>query len=224
MLIFASAFERVYCLSVMTHPTVPDDLVDIITQDILKDPVTAEDGHVYSRESISDWIETCQLGDIPILSPFTRLEMGSKLVDNLEIQRLLKQFHATVKECQSQEASTPCKFQSPTKDIPSGTEKEAFDQPMWPPSLKNMSSLFRMLDHTPSFTAEILPNWIPPCITVIGNESSGKSTILERLLMMSIFPRGQDICTRYCTAKCLFCFCFWAFALYVVLVFCYNIL
>jgi hypothetical protein len=31
---------------------------------------------------------------------------------------------------------------------------------------------------------------------VLGNEKSGKSTLLERLTMMPVFPKDEDICTR----------------------------
>jgi hypothetical protein len=36
----------------------------------------------------------------------------------------------------------------------------------------------------------------PPQIIVLGNEKSGKSTLLERLTMMPVFPKDEEICTR----------------------------
>ena len=44
--------------------------------------------------------------------------------------------------------------------------------------------------------AASLEGWQPPQVVMIGDESSGKSTILERLAMMPIFPRGDDLTTR----------------------------
>jgi hypothetical protein len=35
-----------------------------------------------------------------------------------------------------------------------------------------------------------------PQLVVVGNENAGKSTLLERLCMMPIFPHDEDICTR----------------------------
>jgi len=35
-----------------------------------------------------------------------------------------------------------------------------------------------------------------PQIIVVGEESAGKSSVLERIAMISLFPRGQDITTR----------------------------
>ena len=184
--------------------------------------MTADDGHVYSRKSITEWIETCQLAGIPIISPATRQEMGCKLVDDVQMQLLLNNLNATMRKYQWESPSSQYKYESRSKNVgvainvdftleaPRVDEDESkpVDQPegcnhlekLKPPlplSLKNMAQVFEVLDIAPSFTAEVLPAWSPPCITVVGNESSGKSTILERLLMMSIFPRGEDICTRY---------------------------
>ena len=206
----------------MPHPFLPDILVDVITQDIIEDPVTAEDGHVYSHESISEWIETCQEGNIPIISPTTRQEMGPKIVKNVKIQQLLNKLNNRNKggdwEMSNKTDSAHTASETEATDTSSNKEgiiasavsvdmdnialqaiqQDYLDQSTstLPLSLKNMSDLLRMLDITPTFSTEILANWTPPCITVVGNESSGKSTILERLLMMSIFPRGEDICTR----------------------------
>eukprot|EP00976_Prorocentrum_cordatum_P039983 812060-Prorocentrum_minimum.AAC.1 len=35
-----------------------------------------------------------------------------------------------------------------------------------------------------------------PRIIVVGQESTGKSSVLERIAMLPLFPRGEDICTR----------------------------
>uniref|UniRef100_A0A7S0SIS1 Dynamin-type G domain-containing protein n=1 Tax=Mantoniella antarctica TaxID=81844 RepID=A0A7S0SIS1_9CHLO len=39
-------------------------------------------------------------------------------------------------------------------------------------------------------------HWQPPQLVVIGDENSGKSSVLERLVMMPIFPRDRNFCTR----------------------------
>lgn len=36
----------------------------------------------------------------------------------------------------------------------------------------------------------------PPQLVVIGGESSGKSSLLERITMMPIFPQDIERCTR----------------------------
>jgi GTP-binding protein EngB required for normal cell division len=42
----------------------------------------------------------------------------------------------------------------------------------------------------------VLQDWKVPQVVVVGNESIGKSTLLERLAMMPLFPRGERRCTR----------------------------
>ena len=36
----------------------------------------------------------------------------------------------------------------------------------------------------------------PPQFVVVGEESSGKSSVLERLMMTPLLPRAENICTR----------------------------
>ena len=38
--------------------------------------------------------------------------------------------------------------------------------------------------------------WQTPVLVVLGAESTGKSTLMERLIMMNMFPRAKKICTR----------------------------
>jgi hypothetical protein len=42
-----------------------------------------------------------------------------------------------------------------------------------------------------------------PRVVVIGNESSGKSSTLERIAMFPFFPRDRDLCTRMPIKLCL---------------------
>ena len=35
-----------------------------------------------------------------------------------------------------------------------------------------------------------------PVVVVLGNESSGKSSLIDRLAMMPLLPRGEGTCTR----------------------------
>ena len=41
-----------------------------------------------------------------------------------------------------------------------------------------------------------------PEIAVVGQESTGKSSVLERITMLPLFPRGEDIVTRSTSAPC----------------------
>ena len=44
--------------------------------------------------------------------------------------------------------------------------------------------------------AELLADFKAPAIVVLGGEKSGKSTLLERICMMMLFSRDEQICTR----------------------------
>jgi len=64
------------------------------------------------------------------------------------------------------------------------------------PSILKLREAFSQLDPLRDVLAASLEGWQPPQVVMIGDESSGKSTILERLAMMPIFPRGDDLTTR----------------------------
>ena len=64
-------------------------------------------------------------------------------------------------------------------------------------SLRHLRRIFAQFDGgLRDVLKDVMEGWEPPHIVMIGQESSGKSSILERLCMMPIFPRGEDICTR----------------------------
>ena len=52
---------------------VPEAFYDVINGELIDDPVLAEDGRTYSRESITKWIEQCRTQNNPITSPWTRV-------------------------------------------------------------------------------------------------------------------------------------------------------
>ena len=62
--------------------------------------------------------------------------------------------------------------------------------------MNDLGEIFRKLDKLRPILEQTLHGWTPPQIIAIGTESSGKSTVLERLAMMSIFPRSENMCTR----------------------------
>lgn len=42
-------------------------------------------------------------------------------------------------------------------------------------------------------------DWHPPQIVILGGENQGKSTVMERLLGLPVFPRDRKLCTRVAT-------------------------
>ena len=61
------------------------------------------------------------------------------------------------------------------------------------PSILSLRSVFAHLDPLRDILAASLEGWQPPQVVMIGQERSGKSSILERLAMMPLFPRGDGI-------------------------------
>eukprot|EP01041_Mallomonas_annulata_P009012 gene9012-18658_t len=148
---------------------VPEELLDVITYELIKDPVIAEDNVTYGRANILDWFAQCKARNEPITSPMTRSEIGETLRPNYPIQRSLEV------------------FQNSADSTSSAPESEA-------PSIAQLAKVFEVIDPIRDLLASI--KWQPPAIVVLGNEKSGKSSLLERLAMIPIFPKAKQICTR----------------------------
>eukprot|EP00756_Hemistasia_phaeocysticola_P039426 Hpha_TRINITY_DN16813_c0_g2::TRINITY_DN16813_c0_g2_i1::g.152053::m.152053 len=58
------------------------------------------------------------------------------------------------------------------------------------------SEVFESLDRFCLPKDVVLPEFRMPAMIVLGNESVGKSTLLERLVGFPILPRDRDVCTR----------------------------
>ncbi|CAK0896507.1 unnamed protein product [Prorocentrum cordatum] len=63
-------------------------------------------------------------------------------------------------------------------------------------NMQQLEDLVAMFDTVQPVVAKVLDGWTPPHIIVVGLENSGKSTLLERLLKLPVFPRSPDVCTR----------------------------
>ena len=66
-------------------------------------------------------------------------------------------------------------------------------------SLQELEKIFKALDPIRDLMVSTLQpgvEWTPPQIIVLGNETSGKSTLLERIAMMPLFPVGEGMCTK----------------------------
>ena len=162
---------------------VPEHLIDVITFEIMKDPVIASDDKTYDKESITAWFRQCAARGIPVLSPWTHEEMSNtELRPNIDIKRGIEDFHRE------------------NKQVISAAKKEssAISTEFRQSSIYDLGKIFVKLDSLGDLLKEhqAFTDWSPPMIVVLGAESSGKSTILERLAMMSIFPRDANICTR----------------------------
>jgi hypothetical protein len=64
-------------------------------------------------------------------------------------------------------------------------------------SIAELGRVFALLDGSlRGLLAATLDGWQPPQVVVVGEESSGKSSVLERLMMTPLLPRAENICTR----------------------------
>ena len=55
---------------------------------------------------------------------------------------------------------------------------------------------FDAFDELRAELAQALEGWDTPIVVVFGPQNAGKSTLLERLAMLPIFPKGEGLCTR----------------------------
>ena len=52
---------------------IPPDFICVITQEVMRDPVIALDGHSYERDAIMEWFDRGR-----IVSPLTNVPLGSR--------------------------------------------------------------------------------------------------------------------------------------------------
>ena len=80
-------------------------------------------------------------------------------------------------------------------------------------SVRALNHIFDITDDLQDVLQELLHGWEPPQVVVIGRENTGKSTILERLCMLPMFPHESKVCTRMAIRVkvgpplCIFCCC-----------------
>ena len=86
-------------------------------------------------------------------------------------------------------------FSPPTLRTPHVAAQEAAER-AFTDLAESLSRIFTVLDPIRDVLAEVLDGWTPPQIVVIGDESAGKSTVLEQLTMFPVFPRSRRFCTR----------------------------
>jgi hypothetical protein len=141
--------------------------VDIISQDILENPVIAEDGITYSKKSILWWIKNCSERNAEVTSPKTGLPMGQSIniSNGTSLDELADQL-APFRRCS---AERPFEMHQPLL------------------SIKVLANMFRQLHpRTNVYDGDV--SWTPPTLIVLGERDSGKSALLEQLTMLSCFP------------------------------------
>jgi hypothetical protein len=143
-----------------------------ITNAVLEEPMLAEDGRTYSKHGILAWFKSCSERQLPITSPCTRKPISERLVPNADIAKSIEEYR---KRRQGELSA-------------SGKAAPAIDAPLAPKSLAELGAMFSLLDGLRQLLAGTLDGWQPPLIVVVGQESSGKSSVLERLMMTPLLP------------------------------------
>jgi GTP-binding protein EngB required for normal cell division len=151
-----------------------------ISNDIFQDPVKAEDGRTYDRSGIEAWFASCRQRGLPIVSPWTRKKIGTQLKADAAAASGAAKLRKRVKQT----------LHNPSCGLDLRTALQGIS------SIHQLRKAFALLDPLRDILEQTLDGWQPPQLVVIGQESSGKSTMMERLAMMPIFPQDRRLCTR----------------------------
>jgi len=182
----------------------------------MTDPVTAEDKFNYEREAIQAWLSDKNL------SPQTGNPMGKRITPNCALKKAIqdcKNYHTKENrpsngdvvvswgphgqhEASEQRSITLSQQQ---KEAISGIVAEGTEPEKKRPRKDNivgasmkdaLSKAFQELDPLRNLLRDVLKGLEPPKIVVVGVESSGKSSELEQLASLPVFPRQKRFCTR----------------------------
>ena len=147
----------------------PDSFCCPISREIMSDPVVTYDGQTYERKEIQEWFDRGNN-----TSPIT----------NLQLKYLtLAPNHALRNAIQD--------WMKPTK-----TDALCSSTFTAPASVQTLAKIFHGLDPIREQLDSVLDGCQPPMVVAFGGESDGKSSILERIAMVPIFPKGKTMCTR----------------------------
>lgn len=156
-------------------------LTDPISYEIMKNPVTAGDGFSYEMETLEEWIRTCETNQTPITSPMTNAPMGRDFSPNLDLRNILRDLEERRRLTQQQGSNSAGRPGSP---------------PTGPDIVEQMSSeVFVELDRVLSLPAIKSLDLKVAQVVALGMESHGKSTLLERLVGLPLFPKDRQRCT-----------------------------
>jgi GTPase SAR1 family protein len=159
-------------------------LLDPISQEVMTDPVTTCDGYTFERTRILAWFERCRADGLPLTSPVTQKELEN---DNLVANQVLKKLADTAR----QELAESAMVLAETKRILRAFQEEN------PDGVRMLTSeIFADMDRLMNLNLMKTLSLKPPQIIVVGNQNSGKSSVLERLIGFSLFPRDYELCTR----------------------------
>ena len=158
--------------------------LDPINRAVMERPVVAADGHTYSRRSIELWLRNQKEAGQTLTSPVTREPLrDDALRPDVDLAREIDEWLESTRAEGS--GSSAGDEEEENDDVAAGSVA----------SVGNLSKIFAVLDNVADDLQECLDSWEPPRVTVMGDQSHGKSTILERLCLMPLFPTSRALCT-----------------------------
>lgn len=185
---------------------IPASLCCPLTRGIFENPVTASDGRTYEQSEITKWISTCQGAGRDITSPVTREVISATQLFPARTVKESRDEYVMSLAKQFLQSLQPAADASARGGAPRGLDADsarpaeivsrARSESQAVKSLSELGGMFSKLDDMRDILEESLKGWKPPKVVVIGSESSGKSSVLERLMMCPLLPRDEALCTR----------------------------
>ena len=185
---------------------VPNFLLCPMTKVIMKDPVSLIDGSTFEHQAIKKWLQTNNTNPLTGLRlSNTSLRPNDWCLNQLRIWRDSNS-SMTGESLSSSEPSAPPSDEAVDDINISNPSCHPDDDQLGcgpskgprcsPSSLLKLSQHFCHLDPIRADLGSKLSGWKPPVVVVFGEESCSKSTILERIAMVPLFPKGEELCTR----------------------------
>ena len=157
---------------------VPADFYDVISGDIMTDPVMASDGHSYSRESITEWMQACTRERRPPTSPWTREVLTSTSVrPNITLKKAIEDYTRE----QAQRAAMQAAPAPSMAAAAGGTTAAAVSADIM--TLSELGRVYAHLDSLRELLAETLDGWQPPQLVAVGI-ATGRHSLASRLFSL----------------------------------------
>mmetsp|Transcript_35252 Transcript_35252/g.56639 ORF Transcript_35252/g.56639 Transcript_35252/m.56639 type:complete len:215 (+) Transcript_35252:225-869(+) len=196
----------------------PDDVIDAdficpITYEWLENAVILSSSITYSLANIQTWVRRSRDSGRQVFCPKTHLPLDAD-----EVARILEG-HVGLRNIQAQSmvetrirerkaaelaaesvvaerlAAERCATERPRKKVK--TEVAAAElEDCSRASLSELARIFTQLDAVRDIVESTLENCSVPQMVVLGMQSDGKSSLLERLIMRPIFPRSMGQSTK----------------------------
>ena len=120
--------------------------------------------------------------------------MGPNLRPNVDMKRAIDDLRAEIDRQQQEHKQAQSSVSSASSAV--AVDDIHIDNVSGLQSIHDLGVFFSCLDPCREVLQSALGGWSPPCVIMLGAENTGKSSVLERLAMMSLFPRSDGICTR----------------------------